>query len=138
MGISRADIVRLGSKFTAVTEPLTMQNQTRTNARLTPAEYQRRQQYKTSTLESSHALVAEAEAYSRWKQNEADTLESLEFNESYEDYFDALSLPDTQDDMALIGSQGKIVDKLYLFRRWSQGRDAGIFMSQMSQRHQAI
>lgn len=53
-------------------------------------------------------------------------LDYLEFSDDSE-YFDAFVVPQSDDDMEVVGKKNKRIDKHYLIKRWLKGEDAGIY-----------
>ena len=81
---------------------------------------------------TARVAVDKGVKFSRWRQSDKDVLDSLEFDEQDEHFFHALSNPQDDGDMLTVGSDGKTVDSAYLFRRWIDGKDAGLFQERVA------
>jgi hypothetical protein len=126
IGIDASSIVRLGSKSTQRTEPLSLFRQ--------HSSYKRNQiSWNTiNSLESDAQIQAsELQSHTDMYQNQmADAVSILDYLE-FEDpkYFEALTIPDDDDDMTLVTRSGKAANRGYLFNRWIEGKSPGIYSS---------
>lgn len=132
-GIPASAIVRLGSKFDANTEALSLSKQ--------PSDYKSSGQTRKMIYEQKlqaedylEALSSKMAQFTRTHTTEQALLDYLEFSDE-SDYFDAFVVPDDRDGMTLIGKKNKKVDKYYLIERWCQGKNAGLFEDKV--RHQS-
>lgn len=79
--------------------------------------------------ESYHdALVDKMANFARLRITDQLLLDYLEFSEDSE-YFDAFVVPESDDGMTRVGKKNKRIDKYDLLIRWSEGKDAGVFVA---------
>ncbi|KAF7118726.1 hypothetical protein CNMCM5793_008346 [Aspergillus hiratsukae] len=102
IGINPSAIVRIGSKSTARTQPLSFDAHTAKDALNTAFSGYR------NLVSTSHIVM-----------------DYLEFEEP--DIYDALALPEEENGMTTVGSGGHAIGKDYLYARWVKGMDAGVF-----------
>ena len=138
MGVNQNQVLRLGSKSTARTEPMALQNQPNARVRLPQAEWRLCQYYKSEAEATARRAVVRGLEFSRWRQSDKEILDSLEFDEQEEHFFRALSNPENDENTSIVGSDGKIIDSTYLFRRWIDGKDAGLFEDRVVSQHRPI
>ncbi|KAK6496366.1 hypothetical protein TWF481_002391 [Arthrobotrys musiformis] len=125
IGIPTDSIVRLGSKSTASTKPLSLFEQKSTYRDSGPTHKMRQDQI--SKAESYHdSLVEKVNQYMKFQPTVKALLDYLEFSADSE-FFDAFVVPKDKDGMDMVGRKGKKMSADYLFRRWSSGLDAGAF-----------
>jgi hypothetical protein len=124
-GIPAHSIVRLGGKSNSNTQPLSMSAQ--------PNDYKMSGQTwrmindQREQAESYHDSLSQKLAkFADLRVKEEDLLEYLEFSEDSE-YFDALALPEDEDDMMLVGKNNRRVEPSYLIKQWLRGHGPGIF-----------
>ena len=135
MGVEQRQVLRLGSKSTARTEPMALHNQTRDRVGLSHMQRNTYQNYKSVVETTARRAVDKGLKFSRWQQSEKEILESLEFDEQDERFYHALSAPEIDGDMSVAGSDGRAIDSTYLFHRWAEGRDAGVFEDAVAPQH---
>ncbi|KAL9620613.1 MAG: hypothetical protein Q9160_004867 [Pyrenula sp. 1 TL-2023] len=135
MGIPEKSMVRLGSKFTLRTEPLSLRKQD-------GKDYYRRSQGSWNLLNQSkdqvekcvRDLATSVRTFRESKFTPADFLEYLEFSEEPH-FYQALTTPAEEENdsegMTKVG-RGRKVGPFYLWYRWVQGRDAGKFRGGLS------
>lgn len=138
MGVPEDVILRLGSKSTARTEAMSLQNQSRDRVRMPQAEWQICQRYKNEADETAQRASDKGFQFSKWRHTDMDILESLEFSVQDEHFFHALSTPESIDGMAVVGADGKAISSTYMFQRWVQGKDAGAYKSRVGRLHQDV
>jgi len=126
IGIPQSSIVRLGSKYSPRTEPLTLQKQN-SNLRLRRADWVNIDRHKLTSQTLLKRLHGAFSKYESKRVLERDILDYLEVEEPT--YFEAFHVPKSGDGMTKVGSKGKAVSPFYLLSRWSGGHDAGIFKS---------
>ena len=124
-GIPAQSIVRLGSKFDASTRALSIKEQPN-SYRMSGQTYAMIQDQKLQAESYHDALIQKMARFARASYSDQAFLDYLEFSDDSE-YFDAFIVPESKDGMKLVGKKNKRVDKYYLIRRWSQGKDAGLF-----------
>ncbi|KAF2030476.1 P-loop containing nucleoside triphosphate hydrolase protein [Setomelanomma holmii] len=124
-GIPADSIVRLGSKSNASTQGLGLQHQTN-NYKMSGQTWAMIQQQKAQSESYHDALHKKLSTFARSRLDEQAILDYLEFSEDSE-YFDAFTLPESDDDMTVVGKKNKRVAPSYLIHRWLKGDDAGIF-----------
>jgi hypothetical protein len=124
-GIPASSIVRLGGKFNTNTQGLSVRNQ-HSNYKMSRETYAMIQDQQAQAEMFHDALSAKLSNFANTHVNEQAVLDYLEFAEDSE-FFDAFVLPDRKDSMTLVGKKGKEIERTYLFKRWFNGGNAGIF-----------
>jgi hypothetical protein len=124
IGIDPSRIVRLGSKSTPRTRPLTLREQNSTKARpdstwRTINALESQGQELRRTIDSAFA------AYQRLSANASAILDYLEFEEP--EYFDAFTIPEDEDGMIVVDKDGKAIKKSYLYDCWTRGQSPQAF-----------
>jgi Rad3-related DNA helicase len=126
IGIPQSSVVRLGSKYTPRTEPLTLQNQS-TGFKFRRADWATIDSLKAESRKQLSRLQATFSKYSLNRISDRDVLSHLEFEDSA--YYDAFHVPATRDGSTQVGKKGKAMSPYYLLSRWIGGHDAGVFKS---------
>ena len=124
VGIPEKSIVRLGSKHTAQTENLSLQNQG-TNFKLSRADWSVIQTSRATATHLGATLMSAFKGYMRSKVTYGELLEHVEFADSA--YYEAFCVPDPTNGMTTVGRGGQAVNNTYLLDRWASGKNAGIF-----------
>ncbi|KZT00352.1 P-loop containing nucleoside triphosphate hydrolase protein [Laetiporus sulphureus 93-53] len=124
IGIPENSIVRLGSKSTARTASLTLQQRGRVY-RMSRTEWGEVDQLKEAAERLAKHLEDTFTRYVSATVSLGEMLEYLEFE--YPEYCEAFTVPQSMDGMTLVKKGGKAVDKLYLLSQWVRGFHAGIF-----------
>ena len=137
MGVPKEQMIRLGSKSTARTQSLGLFEQSK-DVRVSRDAWWLRKTYQGTAEDTARNVETLGNSFSRWKLSDSDLLESLEFSDEDSRFFEALSVPQTQDDMIVVGEDGKAIDSLYLMDRWRQGKDAGIFRDMVQWTHSEV
>lgn len=130
IGISREEMVRLGSarKSSSKIEPLVLSKQNN-NFKLTRVDWEVIDSYKAEVKVWESRFQDAFREYAAESLSKQELMEHLEFMiEDPNSFHEALSVPEQEDGMILVGNKGKAVDKYYLLNRWAQGKDAGIFL----------
>ncbi|KAI1773874.1 P-loop containing nucleoside triphosphate hydrolase protein [Hypoxylon cercidicola] len=133
IGIRDDNIVRLGSKFTPCTEALLLKNQTIDSFRTKPTRYMLINSHKErldSLAENIHQCFEEY--HQQGKISHHQLLEYLEFSETEENFYDALSVPEIPDGEFRVGKGGARMQRDYLFTRWAGGKNAAAFSKEKS------
>ncbi|KAG0645114.1 NFX1-type zinc finger-containing 1 [Hyphodiscus hymeniophilus] len=133
-GIPPQSVVRLGSKSTPRTAPLNLFERKRT------AGYNRSRtgwdivnKLENLVEEDRAELSIGLKSYTQTGVTWKDILAYLEFSDDDDDFYPALRVPDKEDGMTRVGKHGKEIRPNYLYNRWSQGDDAGIFKKQAAE-----
>ena len=126
IGIPADSIVRLGSKTTQRTAPLLLSKQNSSYKRSRNA-WRIIDELKLQVSQLAVRMQDTFDTYRFKVGGKADLLEYLEFSDLDSHYFDAFSIPTSQDEMTRVGKKGKSIDQFYLLDRWSAGADAGVF-----------
>jgi hypothetical protein len=124
IGIPNDDMLRLGSKGSEATKPLSMHEQNSIH-RTSPQTWGMINSQNSEAESYIDALNSKIVQYNA-RINDQTLLDYLEFSEDSA-YFDAFMLPTSDDGMKRVGRQGKALGKLYLVEQWSSGRDAGVY-----------
>ncbi|KAF2995559.1 hypothetical protein E8E13_003761 [Curvularia kusanoi] len=125
IGIPNSDMLRLGSKASAATKPLSMYEQKNTGYKMSTQTWNMIDSQKSEAESYIEALNNKISEYSA-RISDQDLLDYLEFSEDSM-FFDAFAIPANSDGMILVGRNGKALDARYLLEQWSAGKDAGIF-----------
>ena len=135
-GIPSSSIVRLGGKFNANTEGLSIAKQPN-DYKMSGQTWAMIQDQKAQAESYHDALSAKLTRFAKSRINEQILLDYLEFSDDSE-FFDAFTLPDSDDDMTLVGKNNKQVEETYLIKRWIRNEDAGLFQANMAYDHPYI
>jgi len=130
IGIDNNLIVRLGSKSTPRTAPLLLSNQHESG----PQRRWTRRELISSQRDSMNRLLEMLkEACADFQKNVStqQLLENLLFSPTDAHFHDALSLPETPEGETVVGAGGRKAKPDYLFRRWQDGKNAGIFTAKI-------
>ncbi|KAI0841013.1 P-loop containing nucleoside triphosphate hydrolase protein [Hypoxylon sp. FL0890] len=132
IGISPISIVRLGSKCTDRTEPLTLRSQTPVLPRTTKTRHELIISQK-ERLDSLTETIGQCfDAYLQHKVSHLQLLDYLEFSETEDHFYDAFSVPEAQEGETRVGKKGARMQPDYLFRRWADGKTPGNFTREKS------
>ncbi|OHW97711.1 AAA family ATPase [Colletotrichum incanum] len=126
IGISSSDMVRLGSKSTEATATLSLDKQLRTNgSSRSRAAWglidKVKEELSTLRDEINHACSSLV----RGKISSMDILNSLEFSDDDQAFYEAFLLPEQHEGFRLAGKHNRAMKPDYLLDRWTQGKDAG-------------
>lgn len=124
IGIPDEDMLRLGGKCTPATECLTLQKQTRAWKR-TRDQWTIIDSLKASSENLFQRLQRAFRKYSAPFIHYRDIINHLEFESRI--FFEAFSIPDSDDDMVRVDQNGRAIKPTYLIDRWKRGSDAGVF-----------
>ncbi|KAI7570379.1 P-loop containing nucleoside triphosphate hydrolase protein [Hortaea werneckii] len=134
IGIDQSSMVRLGSKSSGKTEPLSLRNRTRGFSHPFDVINDSR-----NTMNEQKAAIEESLTDClQYRANTADMLSYLEFAEDDWAFFYALKTPGMGENEEIVGPKGKKVTQTYVFDRWLQGKDAGIFVDQVHESHDYV
>jgi hypothetical protein len=135
IGIPEDTIVRLGSKPSAATAHLSLAKQKSSFKRSRDSwDLIRSLEEDVDRLEVS--LRGAFDKYTKFHVGSKEILEFLEFEDS--EFYEALTVPEQEDGMTRVARGGKEVKADYLYERWSQGQDAGIFQNELSEQSQNV
>ncbi|EED23738.1 conserved hypothetical protein [Talaromyces stipitatus ATCC 10500] len=135
IGINASSIVRLGSKWTPRTQPLTLKAQKTTKPR------------PQSTWNTMRALRIEGDnlretlnnSFTKYRVLATDALSILEYLEFEEpEYFEAFAIPEDEDGMSIVGKQGKEISKDYLYYCWVKGQSPDPFTELIPDQYRSI
>lgn len=132
MDIPARHMLRVGGKSTARTKPLALYEQSSTFR-------QPKESWKIlDQLKRQLELLAQRllEAFSRYRDasiRRTDLMEYLEFLPEGAPFFEAFTLPRTEDGMSRIGKRSKTVNEYYLLDRWHAGYNAGVFETNVNE-----
>jgi len=138
IGIPQQSMIRLGGKCTGRTKPLTLREQANT--------------YKTSyaqwqcinELQDKQAALHQrlAEAFSRYQftnMQKGQIMDYLEFLDDERPFFEAFTIPTSQDGMTQVGKKNKAINKFYILDRWNRGAShAGVGTPKSQSRYSQI
>jgi AAA domain len=133
IGIPGASMVRLGSKSTPRTQMLGLfgQSASTTSGHMTWSFIMERRQ-ELDNLDAE--LKSRTQNFRKASISKDEMLEYLEFSDD-SDFFESFIVPAQEPGMQQVGERGKKVNKYYLWDRWVNGRDAGIFKCSVNQEH---
>ncbi|KAK0239336.1 P-loop containing nucleoside triphosphate hydrolase protein [Armillaria nabsnona] len=125
VGIPIGNMVRIGGKSTARTDPMLLQKQPCT------FRFGRGDNTIINELKADIAVRATSlpESFKRYLNSAIRNdvlLAYLEFEEPV--FHNAFQVPISEDGMSVVGGKGRKVDQFYLLHRWRTGQNAGIFM----------
>jgi hypothetical protein len=124
IGINSSSIVRLGSKSTPRTQPLTLKEQ-KTATKRTQLTWNTIRALESDGYEQRDSLNESFAAYQMLAADSLSILEYLEFEDP--EYFEAFTIPEEENGMIMVGEKGKAVRKDYLYNRWVKGKSANPF-----------
>ena len=130
IGIPADDMLRLGGKSTERTRCMSLYAQSPT---FSPgkAHWAKINELKPKLEAHTTRLHREFERYKSTKVRSAELMEFLEFLPDLADFYDAFTVPEAEEGTTIIGPGGKAVSSSYLFDRWSNGQDAGLFTEEI-------
>jgi AAA domain len=131
IGIPERDMVRLGSKFTSRTYPLLLSKQSN-QLRRSADSWAIINGLREHQSELGEELQSVFKNYANFVPSFDDILEYLEFSDDDRHFYDAFLIPSDDREWKRVGKKGKQVKPDYLFSRWKQGSDPGIFSKQVS------
>jgi hypothetical protein len=131
IGIPPEKIVRLGSKSTPRTASLNLSEQ-KSFFRRSQSVWDIINKLKAGADTLQRYLKDEFKSYNSFSVTWKDIHESLEFSEEDAHFYEALNTPEQEDGMTRVDRRGRGVTPDYLFDRWSKGKDAGIFVNEVS------
>ena len=120
IGISSSSIVRLGSKSTARTAPLSLSEQ-RSSYRHARSTWDLINKYENEARNVKENFLSQAfSEYQQFKPSPRTVLEYLEFED--ESFYEAFLPPEPEYSMTMIGENQRKVDSTYLYDIWSKGK----------------
>ncbi|QDS76968.1 hypothetical protein FKW77_005503 [Venturia effusa] len=134
IGIPQHNVVRLGSKSTPRTAPLSLFERQKTSSYTSSRARWDIINSLEALVESYRAdLAIELQRYNLEGVSWKDIMSYLEFSDDDDHFYPAFTVPESEDDMTQVGRRGKGVKPDYLFQRWSRGKDAGIYRKYAAQ-----
>lgn len=137
IGVPSSSMVRLGSKSTARTQPLSLREQAPARSR-TQENWGAINRLGEETTTHADALLQTVKDFRKTQATKSQLLEYLEFSEDDHEYFEAFEVSESVDGFATVGENGSVIDEGYLLSRWIQGKDAGVLQKPISPRHVEI
>lgn len=137
IGIPANQMLRLGGKSTSRTKCMSLYDQT-TTFRQKTASWTAINKLKQKTEAHSTRLHRAFDRYKSTNLRPADLMEYLEFLPDGADFYDAFTVPKAEDGLTMVGPGGRAVNDSYLFDRWSNGQDAGLFSGNVLENVQHI
>ncbi|KAI1106987.1 P-loop containing nucleoside triphosphate hydrolase protein [Jackrogersella minutella] len=125
IGIGGAEIVRLGSKSTARTQPLTLSEQKDKSFKPSNPRYESISAYRSKLDTLAGSVSRGFEDYSQKKVPNMELLEYLEFSETENRFYDAFSVPEAENGEVRVGKKGKKMKPDYLLFCWITGKRPG-------------
>lgn len=122
IGIPAKDMLRLGGKSTTATEPLKIQNQARGG--------RTRDQWTIITDLKNKAEMLSGPMLRSFRKYNANSIHydeimlHLEFD--FPIYFEAFTVPESEDGRIIVGGGGKAIKSSYLIERWCNNQNAGV------------
>ena len=135
IGIEASSIVRLGSKSTQRTRPLAIPEQ-KFQFKRSQASWNIINRLEDTARHKESELNESFNKYNHVSPDVASILEYIEFEDFK--FFEALSIPEDDPGMTMIGKNGKALKEDYIYDRWVRGQDAGVFQNSLSSRHIAV
>lgn len=134
IGIPPDYMVRLGAKSTARTQQLQLRNQS-FSGRL---PYGVIDTMRDEAEDHEGALRPLISSLTNFKPDKRSLMDHLEFSESDSDFFFAFQLPGLDPEETIMGRSGRRVTEHYLYDRWRNGQDAGVFQGGVLSEHSYI
>jgi hypothetical protein len=136
VGIPDKDMVRFGNfaKCSQRTQPLLFNNRVKYTK-------DSRSYINELTAECGRVeikLSKELLDYMTSKISNQELMEYLEFLDDGPPWYDAFTVPVGEDGWEIAAGTNRRIDEYYLLDRWSMGKDAGVFNSQVAPEHYAI
>ncbi|KAK0489357.1 P-loop containing nucleoside triphosphate hydrolase protein, partial [Armillaria novae-zelandiae] len=125
VGIPIGNMVRIGGKSTARTDPMLLQGQP-CAFRFGRGDYTIINELRADIAVRAASLPESFKRYLNSAIRNDALLAYLEFEEPI--FYNAFQVPISEDGMSMVGGKGRKVDQFYLLQRWRYGQDAGIFM----------
>ncbi|KAH0541822.1 hypothetical protein FGG08_003705 [Glutinoglossum americanum] len=130
IGIPEESMVRLGSKCCQRTKCLSLRDQ-QSDFNFGRDTWKAIDRLKTEAACLESRLSSLFTRYLNKKIWDCDIMEHLEFDDP--DFFNAFTIPESQDGATVMGPRGKPPSKSYLLSRWKWGQDGGIFAKRVSE-----
>lgn len=124
IGIPKQSIVRMGSKHSTRTEPLSLQKQS-TDFKFGRTDWTIIENLKNEASRIGASLSTAFNRYTHSRVTRQELLEHLEFEDA--GFYEAFRVPRSTDGMTTVGRRGLAVNDMYLLNRWASGIGAGIF-----------
>ncbi|KAF2813185.1 P-loop containing nucleoside triphosphate hydrolase protein [Mytilinidion resinicola] len=133
IGISRDSMLRLGSKSTPRTMPMLLSeiSKQRGSYRRTPVSWDIINALKLEAESYEILLAKKFKQYNDFKVGLSELLEHLEFSDDDSRFFDAFTVPSSQDGMTHVGKKNKTIDGTYLLDQWRAGKGPGLSFHQI-------
>ncbi|KAI4274065.1 MAG: hypothetical protein L6R38_006184 [Xanthoria sp. 2 TBL-2021] len=130
VGIPESTMLRLGNigRATSRLRSLGLREQA-SASKLTPAAWSAIQQLKALTNHLSERLSQSFDRYIKTNVSKSDLMEYLEFLDDDINYYEAFTIPRSQDGSSIVGKRGKAINDLYLIDQWCSGQNRGVFSS---------
>ncbi|GKT46258.1 NFX1-type zinc finger-containing protein 1 [Colletotrichum spaethianum] len=126
IGISPGNMVRLGSKSTEATAMLSLDQQLKTSShRRSRAPWGLIVSVKEELSTARHEINDACRSLVRGRISSMDILNSLEFSDDDQAFYEAFLLPEQDEGFRLAGRHNKAMAPDYLLGRWMEGQDAG-------------
>ncbi|KAK0501724.1 P-loop containing nucleoside triphosphate hydrolase protein [Armillaria luteobubalina] len=125
VGIPIGNMVRIGGKSTARTDPMLLQKQP-CAFRFGRGDYTIINELRADIAVRATSLPESFKRYLNSDIRNDALLAYLEFEEPV--FYNAFQVPISEDGMNMVGGKGRKVDQFYLLQRWRNGQNAGIFM----------
>lgn len=125
IGVPGDNMLRLGGKSTPTTEPLKLQNQNYSGSRRTRDQWTIINSLKNDGELSVNDMQQMFKKYNDNRIHYKEIMEFLEFD--FPVFFEAFSVPNSEDGMTVIGAKGQKITPVYLINQWRYGWDAGVF-----------
>ncbi|RYP20847.1 hypothetical protein DL765_002581 [Monosporascus sp. GIB2] len=135
-GIPQNTMIRLGSKSTVRTTSLLMPRHF--NGKLVSGSMAQIAKIKEEQSELREELHSAFEEYFNFTPSFQSIREHLEFSQNDRHFYEAFALPAEDKKWKRVGKKGREVREDYLFERWKQGGDPGIFTQHVRKELEAV
>ncbi|KAK1966836.1 ATPase [Colletotrichum sublineola] len=127
IGIPPSDMVRLGSKSTGATAPLSLDKQLReaTTSRRSRETWELIDKVKEELGLARDEIDHASSGLVRGKVSSTEILNFLEFSEKYQAFHEAFLLPEQEQGFQLVSSNNQEMTSGHLLERWAQGQGPG-------------
>ncbi|KAF2759849.1 P-loop containing nucleoside triphosphate hydrolase protein [Pseudovirgaria hyperparasitica] len=125
IGVPESVMLRLGSKSTEATKQLSLYEQS-SSYRRTHDQWHTFNSRRERVDNLDDRLEKQSADFRNLRAPKEEIMNYLECSDDYH-FYNALSVPSSDDGMRRIGRKGKEVDQFYLLDQWLAGQDRGIF-----------
>lgn len=131
IGIDSSHIIRLGSKSTTRTKPLTLNEQRSARRNMKDLPWNVLNTLEDEATELKDLVETVFQNYQTLTGSNATILSYIQFED--EDFYAAFEVPEEIDGMQIVGRKGQAIKPDYLLDRWLKGEGPGVLASKIPQ-----